>query len=379
MSASGGPSGGGTGGPRRPVDGAAFIGQEARLKVRAAFQSDPGAAHGADFRRTRAPGSVGMSLRIGAALFALIAWRRAWAYTVAVEPPDQTDQVLVEAFSRLCGELSMYGLDVRAPAQAGSEALGGVSFVRTAGQPTANIWIPAPSAPDRLMRITITVADADAPSLLAIRAADVLRASLRDFRGLVLPAPPPAAATAKAAPPATPTVGRPTWPWTATASATSLFDPAQLGLGLAPSVEMRRRLGDRLFVMVDVTGPVVGHMVTTNVASARVREVLATAGLAARLAEGPRAALDVFMAVGPAYLSVHGEALPPWTAADSSTWAAISAAGVRVALRLTSRLAVSASSAAVLILPRPVLDVGPDSYAVGQPLILSNLGLDVAF
>ena len=129
------------------------------------------------------------------------------------------------------------------------------------------------------MRITITAAEAEAPTLLAIRAADVLRASLRDFRGLVLPLSPPAAAAVSAQRPAA-AVGNRAWPWSFTASATSLFDPATLGLGLAPSVEVSRRFGERLFVVLDLTGPAVGHTVISNVASARVREAIATAALA---------------------------------------------------------------------------------------------------
>jgi hypothetical protein len=158
-----------------------------------------------------------------------------------------------------------------------------------------------------------------------------------------------------------------------------LFDPAKLGMGLAPSVEIRRRLGERLFVLVDVIGPVMGHGLASSAGTAHVREALATVALAARLAEGARAALDLSVAVGPAYFAVHGDALPPWTAESSSAWAAVFGAGVRLTFRLTSRLALSAATAAMFIVPGPVVDLGPDSYAVGQPLILSSLGLDLDF
>jgi len=334
------------------------------------------------------------------ALVSLFASGTARAHSVAVAPPDQKDQVLVESFSRLCGELSMYGLDVQQIETAGADAIGGVSLVRSGGQPSARIWITAPAKSDKadkddendpddkIVRITITVADADAPTLLAIRAADVLRASLRDYRGLVLPAPANAvseapalpaavAVEAPAAPPASAARGGAS-PWTVTASASMLLDPGRLGMGLAPSLEVRRRLAERLFVMVEAIGPVMGHGVASSAGSAQVREALVTAALAVRLAERPRVALDLFTAAGPAYLAVHGDALPPWTAQSSSAWAGVFGAGARFTFRLTSRLALRASSAAMFILPRPVVDLGADSYAMGQPLVLSSLGLDLA-
>ena len=111
------------------------------------------------------------------------------------------------------------------------------------------------------------------------------------FWGPVLPLSPPAAAELSAPRP-TAAVGGRAWPWSLTASATSLFDPATLGFGLAPSVEVSRRVRERVFVVLDVTGPAVGHTVVSNVASARVREAIATVALAVRVAEGRRAGLD---------------------------------------------------------------------------------------
>jgi hypothetical protein len=310
------------------------------------------------------------------AAISLVASGAARAHTVAVESPDRTDHALVESFSRLCGELAMYGLDVQPAETARAKAVGGVALVRSGGQLSARIWITAPAENDKVVRITITVADADAPTLLAIRAADVLRASLRDYRGLVLPPPAAAAAAAPAAPPA-PVIAGQISPWTASASASMLLDPGKLGLGLAPSLELRRRLGARLFVMIDATGPVVGHGLVSSAGSAHIREALATVALAVRVADRRHAAFDLSCALGTMYFAVHGDAPPGWTAEDSSTWAGVAAAGVRLTVRLTSRLALSASSAALFILPRPVVDLGSESHAVGQPLLLSRLGLDL--
>ena len=119
----------------------------------------------------------------------------AWAHTIVVVRPDASDPILTEVFSRLCGELHMYGLkvdvagseEVAPPAgvqrteDAGStEIVGGISLLRTPGQATAKIWIAEASTGKEGLRITVSIDDADAPSLLAVRAVDLVRASLRD-------------------------------------------------------------------------------------------------------------------------------------------------------------------------------------------------------
>src|SRR6266542_1237424 len=133
-----------------------------------------------------------------AILFAILLAVRgsAWAHTIVVVRPDVSDPMLMESFSRLCGELQMYGFEIAlldgkhsASLSLGkqfaehtglADVVGGVALLRAPGQASANIWISDATTGKESMRITVSIDDADAPSLLAIRVADLLRASLRE-------------------------------------------------------------------------------------------------------------------------------------------------------------------------------------------------------
>jgi hypothetical protein len=318
------------------------------------------------------------------------------AYTIEVARPDGADHVLVESFSRLCGELRMYGLQVgileagepsrfsdrqAGEGTGGSDVVGGVALARTPGQASARIWIAAKDTGKESVRITVSVDDADAPSLLAIRAADLLRASLRDFHGAQLPepAPPPKASEvvdARAA--AEPTHFEPAR-WSVTAGAVALVELGRLGTGWAPSIEVQRRMSDRWALGVSLIAPVYGQSYAADGASAGLRQELVTASAALRLVGQGRLTVDVVQGLGVGHFSVHGTASSPWVGQDSSAWAAVSSTGAAAGLRLSKHLALDLGLAAIFLVPRPVVDVGRDSHVVRQPLLSANAGLSLLF
>jgi hypothetical protein len=332
----------------------------------------------------------------------------AWAHTIAVVRPDRSDQVLVEAFSRLCGELRMYGLQVRllegvdeaaaldTTGQPGKppEVVGGVSLVRTPGQASARIWVAANAPGKESVRITVSVADADAPSLLAIRAADLLRASLRELRGTDLAGPQPttkpedaslepaakreedATVTSTAQSPAMP---YPLQRWSVFAGPTALFEVGKLGTGWGATAAARVRVGRRLALALSFTAPVRGQAYKAMGATAEVRQELGTFAIAVRLLTAGALDLEVFQGLGAMHLSVHGEAQSPWIAQDSSAWAAVSSTGITARVALTRHWSLQASTAALFMLPRPIVDVADVSYMAHQPFVLLDAGLSFAF
>jgi hypothetical protein len=344
-------------------------------------------------------------------LFGVGLGRSAWAHTIAVVRPDRSDQMLVEAFSRLCGELRMYGLQVKmleaideaaaadTAVQPGKppELVGGVSLIRTPGQASARIWVAANAPGKENVRITVSVADADAPSLLAIRAADLLRASLRDLRGTDPAAPTPAdkpdkpddgrrEAPAKKEADATVTATALTPPtphhlhrWSVFAAPTALIEIGKLGTGWGATVEARARVSSRLELALAFTAPVRGQSYQVLGATAHVRQELATVAIALRLFTARTLDLDVFQGAGVMHLSVHGEAQSPWIAQDTSAWTAASSTGTTAHLALTQHWELQASAAVVFLLPRPIVDVGDVSYIAHQPFVLVDAGLSFAF
>ncbi len=332
--------------------------------------------------------------------------RAASAQTITVTRPDRSDQTLVEAFSRLCGELRMYGLQVRLvdgedtvdmedSAQAGkpTDAIGGVSLVRTDGEASARIWVAADAPGKKSVRITVSVADADAPSLLAIRAADLLRASLRDLRGTDLgereaeskteaaakPAEKEVAEAAPAAEAEQPQPPRRFRRWSVFAGPAALVELGGLGTGWGATVQARARMGHRLGLMLAFTAPVRGQTYEAGPATAHVRQELATLALAVRLVASNALDLEVFQGLGAMHLSVHGEAQAPWLARDASTWAATSATGTAARLALTEHVSLQVSAALLFLVPRPIVDVAEVSYMAHQPFVLFDAGIAIAF
>jgi len=351
-------------------------------------------------------------------LFGLGLGGSAWAYTIAVLRPDGSDQMLLESFSRLCGELRMYGLQVRlldgvegaelfekAAGQSGnsSNLVGGVSLLRTPGQATARIWVAANAAGKESVRITVSVDGADAPSLLAIRAADLLRASLRDLHGADLGPQPDVAsrrdpdpnrdADAKrehdakreqdtsAASPAQEASAAPRRrdPLTVQVGPTALFEVGELGTGWGANVQVQKRLSHRLALALAFTAPIVGQTYYATGATAHVRQELATIAIALRLMEGQMLNVDLFQGIGVMHLSVHGEAPSPWVAQDSSAWAAASSTGAAVSVPLSEHWGLSASLAAIFLAPRPIIDVADVSYLAHQPFLQAHVGLYFGF
>lgn len=332
--------------------------------------------------------------------------KAASAQTIAVTRPDRSDQTLVEAFSRLCGELRMYGLQVRlvdgedavAVEDSGqvakpTDVIGGVSLVRTDGEASARIWVTADTPGKKSVRITVSVADADAPSLLAIRAADLLRASLRDLRGTDLgereeertsEAATKPAEKKEAAPPPAAEVEQPQSPrrfhrWSIYAGPAALVEFGRLGTGWGATVQARARLGQRLGLMLAFTAPVRGQTYAAGAATAHVRQELATLSLAVRLVASSALDLEVFQGLGAMRLSVHGEAKAPWLARDASTWAATSATGTAARLALTEHVSLQVSAAVLFLVPRPIVDVAEVSYMAHQPFVLFDAGVVFSF
>jgi hypothetical protein len=308
-----------------------------------------------------------------------MAWS-AQADTVMVVKPDGGDAMLTEAFSRLCGELRMYGFTVQLADREGSgpgEVVGGVSLFRAPGQANARIWIADTSTGKRNVGITVSIDDADAPSLLAIRAADLLRASLRDFErstererpAVVEPRPAP---TAIAAAPAR---------WLVHAGVGALWETGDLGPGMTVHLGAARWISSLFALGLDgvVSATAQNYSVPSGMASAHLREYWGVAAFRWRVVTGGRLSLDAVQGLGAAYLSVRGTAQPPWVGQGTSTWTAVSSTGACLDVALSQHMGLMVSTAVVFLLPRPTLDVADVSYTVRQPLLVTSGGFRYAF
>jgi hypothetical protein len=328
------------------------------------------------------------------------------SHTVVVVEPDRDDAVLQEVFSRMCGELHMYGwqttiveggasaepLAQTLAASQASGAVAAVALVREAGVTRADMWIAAESAERSNPRITVSGDEKEAPNLLAIRAADVLRSTLL-YRGRAesprlseKPAAPPKSETTTAsltekrsASPGPTAVHGPSEPWRLGAAVAVVSDLGGLGTGMGPCLNLERHWPNRWAIGVLGVGPVVGQTVSNDNGSASLQQALGFFTLMFRLAGEERLVLHVFQGFGVAHWAVHGEAKAPWAAKDSSGWFAAAATGLRARLTLSRHMGLSLAVAALFLRPSPVVDLADQSYRATQPLPLATAGLDAQF
>src|SRR6266498_583506 len=160
---------------------------------------------------------------LGIFLFALVSH----AQRVVLLRPADVDAVLVEAFNRLHAELRLQHFEVtivdanveaRSPdaleeAAKRADALATISFVRHGSKTKVDVWLADRVSGKTTIRTIEPPGGTDVPNVLAIRAVDLLRTSLREFGGEppppdvvgVVATPPPDSVRALVAPP------RPTW------------------------------------------------------------------------------------------------------------------------------------------------------------------------
>ena len=324
---------------------------------------------------------------------------------------DDGDRSTRAAIERLRGELAAAGFEVapRAPrgsdarddVEEGSDGVATVRLVRNAQTRSAELWVS-----DRLTGKTlIRKVNADperSPRLVALRGAELLRASLLELAApphddappqtpamaqppppevmhLVAPVPPvlqhPEAPPPRPAPPAR---------WIehvaldAGIAVLASFD--RLGPAAAPTIGVWIALPASLAVRIQLAGPGFAPQLSNPVGTASVRQELASVGLA--WVPDVRSALAPFVAVeaGPYHLHVQGTASAPFHGAEDDVWAAAIGGGAGVGLRVARGVAISAEAEALAITPRPTVSIGGQQVAsTGSPSLLASASLVASF
>src|SRR5262245_27204891 len=129
------------------------------------------------------------------ALAVLLLAPDALAQRVVLVRPPNSDAVVVEAFNRLRAELRLQSFDVVGldadPAFVSPESVGeaatredafaAISIARRAGATSVDVWIADRVTGKTTLRTLALRRESDAPSVLAVRAVDLLRSSLREI------------------------------------------------------------------------------------------------------------------------------------------------------------------------------------------------------
>jgi hypothetical protein len=323
---------------------------------------------------------------------------------VALVRPAQPDPLIAEVTSRMNAELAASGFDVViVPSSAEGDLRTAVELARTepgvvatfavvglGKQAAVDVWLF-----DRITGKTIvkrldpgSVPPGRGPAVLAIRAVELLRASLLET--LVPPADPAAAAPGPMPADVShfvetrSTEARPDRPWPAVWS----FEAGVGGWdgfgGFGPSASLVLRLAYAVrrdtFLRATVGGPTLGSEIHTAAGSATTRQEFGLLELCYVFPVSPSAALLASAGGGVYHLQVQGSALPPIGAGSPQLWSATFDAGAGGALRIADRSALLLDVHALVTQKQAsVTFADGETKRSGRPIAIVTLGLWAGF
>ncbi|WP_437490633.1 hypothetical protein WME75_14070 [Sorangium sp. So ce1014] len=341
------------------------------------------------------------------------------ASRVVIVEADADDPLVREAATRLRAELGAAGFEVvrvprarRGDAHDARDALeraaqdegafAAAAIFRSRAGATADLWIVDRVTQKTVVR-TVEVSGAAAPSVMAVRAVELLQASLLEANLLSTRAPPEGAAGGERV--AVPDDVR---RWMAPVRRQAGADPAAARAGMLAGVGVEAGLVALL--SADGIGPALGPALRLSYgAGAGGGGGALPAGLAARLtfagpALGPALegvlgtvsvrqemalleavwALETGTAVSPVlsaglggfHLFISGDPLPPLRSATGEVWSIAATFGGGAGLRLTERAALLLDAHAIFAEPRAVVTLGGERLGTaGRPTFAGYLGL----
>ncbi|HKP60003.1 MAG TPA: hypothetical protein VJV78_24935 [Polyangiales bacterium] len=316
---------------------------------------------------------------------------------VAVVRSESDDRLLRDAGTRLRAELLGAGFEVievnSAPgdprADVESAADGGNSFAtialaRAGSGAFADIWISDHVTGKTLVRRLEVGEESNAATVLAIRALELLRASL-----LELATPRPAAEPVVRAPrdvlewiePVLPEPALdPRGPFGGTALGVSLLGlhgTRGLGLALGPSLRLSQGFAQHWFGRLSLSGPLFGPEPKTDGGSASVRQEFASLDL------GLSSSVTTFgafcwMGAGVYHLRTVGYAQKPNHATTDDVVSLLTNVGIGAMARLGARTIATVELGLAWMIPYPVVVIAnEDAGIAGQPSVSLALGVVV--
>ncbi len=313
---------------------------------------------------------------------------------VALVRTSSNDRVLREATTRLRAELVDAGFEVmevdRAPGDPRAEVedaapdaptFATVAMSRAANGASADVWISDHVTGKTVVRRLDVGAGPNATAVLAIRALELLRASLLEVA---------AQGDSSQVPMVAPTdVARWIGPALPRAPAGPLLDRGALGIGalglhglsgiglaVGPTVSFARGMGP-WFARLMLAGPLVGPELHTPAGSATVRQELGALSVGWAMDPRPLGAY-AWLGAGGYDLHTEGSATAPYRGESGEVVSFVWTAGVGGAARIASRVALTVEVASFALVPRPtVVIAGSDAGSAGAPSLGISFGVVV--
>jgi hypothetical protein len=307
--------------------------------------------------------------------------------------PETTSGDLQEAFNRLKGELSLHGFQVvvvevddsfdaaalekRADTH---EAVASVSFVPSnrkedGGVSRVDIWIGDRVSGTTLKRTVLPGSGEEAPSVVALRALELLRASLRAYSDDE-PDERVEGAHPERASKAVRNIQAPTMHERevfVSAEGTMTQSLPHGGVSFGPQYSLgwiTGHFGGRLVGR----GPLLGGSDKTADASFDAWTLSFLAEPLGAPLSTSRWRVLVFPSVGATFLKINGEASGEYSGRQDQAWLVSLGGGLEGTYRLSQGVALTWSARAIALVPKPVIELAGENRRFGSPSLSTSLG-----
>jgi hypothetical protein len=314
------------------------------------------------------------------------------AERVVLLEPQPSDAVLFDAFNRLAAELRIQRFDIESVAAPAGEAPAGVlsataektgavaaiALVRHGDDASVDVWLVDRLTGKTTLRTIVAERGADESSVLAIRAVDLLRASLQEFPAGERPPADVANVERRAATPVVAAFTARDEPRILLRADAVLFAQTQASIAVGPSLSAAYRVSRRFEIGVGGAGPLLGGRVERPEGGATLQQGMAWGE--ARFDAIRAAAFDAGVngAVGAYFLGAEGQPRAPLEPRSGGLVAALGALGVHADVAIVPSLSVGITVRLVATLPRAGIAIGETSVPFGRPAVLSSAGIRVA-
>jgi hypothetical protein len=317
----------------------------------------------------------------------------AYAQRVVLVRPAAGDEVLSEAFNRLRAELVLQGFEtsvVEPPGQLSAEGLdalasaehafAAIALSRASESSSARIVI-ADRVTGKTSLRTLSLRDTpEAPKVLAVRASDFLRASLREYSE---GSAPPPEVTGVDRNPRSEALER----WAKEPPGRFRLDAAAAVIGATepdvrawgPSFALEYRPFERAGFGAVVQGPTLAGSYETANGSAVVHHLLLLGRFSFTFFEDQSLSLRSLALAGAYRIEARGTVEPPLVPQSAASWSFAGGAELEASYRLTSAVVVAAGFSALFLSPRPVIAVLDAETEMSLPFTTARLGCGVEF
>jgi hypothetical protein len=320
---------------------------------------------------------------------------------VLVLRPPADDPERTDAFNRLWAELHIHGFDAHALEREAGEnpatmltalvqesgAVAAFAFVRRDGALSLEAVLTDRTSRQTSLRRLAFPAGSDAASLIAVRAVDLLRASLQELpepERAPEPAQSPVPAEpepAEAAPPpaaAAPDIAPRVHTFTLAAEGTMIWPRSKISVGFGPALGLFHRPLPWFQWGVWVGG-VFGSSFDASTGSASMQQELGFLEARASLFRSAGFELAALAGGGAFFLQAKGTPRLPRTPAQDSVWSALATLGLHAEQSLGGDFALGLSARAIALAPSLGVAIADQRATVRLPALQASLGLSVGF